>query len=82
MQTIPFAEIDGRHARAASTCIALIVGLDRLRPEVASFLGAILAEADVDQEVAEIIARLEGRGLVLGRPFFDRACAGGDTSEC
>lgn len=79
MQPIPLSEINRRHPSPPPPVIALVVRLDLLDPEVARLLVAVLAEADVDQEVAVVLGRLEVICFLVGRPLVDRARAGGDA---
>jgi len=75
MQAIPLSQIDSRHPRPSSPLITLIIRLYLFTPEIARLLPALLTEADVDQEVVEVWARLEVRCRFLGGPFVDGACA-------
>jgi hypothetical protein len=52
VQAISITQIDGSHTCSPAAVITLVVGLDRLDPEVASPLWTVLAEADVDQKIA------------------------------
>lgn len=76
MQAIPLAQINRRHARPPPPLIAPIIALDRLDPEVARLRRAVLAEADVDEEVAVGVVGLEIGCRVVGRPGVDGARAG------
>jgi hypothetical protein len=66
VQPISIAEVDRRHSGAQSSVIAAVVGLDDLPPMFARRGVDVLAEPDVDEEVAEGGGRLEIR-CVLGR---------------
>jgi len=77
MQPIPLAQINRRHPRPAPPIIAPVIPLDGLDPVLPDVFPAVLAEADVDQEIAVVVVRLEvGRGRGRG-PLVDRARAGG-----
>lgn len=76
VQSVAVAEVDGRHAGAAAAVVAPVIRLDGAAPVLAGLLRAGLAEADVDQEVAEGQVGLEVWGRGGGRPRVDRACAG------
>lgn len=79
VQAIAVTQVDGGHASAASAVVALVVGGNDLAPGVSRLLGTVLAEADVDEEVAVFLVWLEvGCGGFAG-PFVDRPRAGRDA---
>lgn len=79
MQPITLAKVDSCHSSPSPSVVPLIISLDSLPPEIASLLWAVLAEADVDEEVTVVKVRLKVRRRCLGGPFFDRTRAGCDA---
>lgn len=79
VQAIALTQVDCGHASAASAVVALVVGGNDLAPGVSRLLGAVLAEADVDEEVAVFLVWLEIGGRVFAGPFVDWSCARGDA---
>jgi len=77
MQAITLTQIDRGHAGAASAVVALVVEWDDLAPRVSDLLVTVLAETDVDEEVAVFLVGPEiGRGNFAG-PLIDRSRARG-----
>ena len=74
VQPIAFPEVDGSHSRTSSAVVALVVRLDGLFPVVADVAGAVFAEADVDEEVAEGVVGFEVGRRFVGRPVVDVGC--------
>lgn len=72
MQAVAVAQIDRGHAGAPAAVIATIVLLDLAAPQVAVLGGRVLAEADVDEEVAVGEVRLEIGRRGRRRPGLDR----------
>lgn len=70
-KTITVSQIDSSHPHSSPAVISLVTTLDRLLPEVPDAAIAILAEADVDQVVAELVIRLKVRGRIFGGPLVD-----------
>lgn len=70
MQPIAIPEVDCRHANSPPALVAVIVFTNGLAPEIASLGRAcFLAKANVDEEVAVCVARLEvGSWAVDCRP--------------
>jgi hypothetical protein len=67
MQPIPISKINRCHPGPPPPIIPGVIRLDGLAPEIPHVLPHVLAEADVDQEVAVLVVRLEvGRGCVGG----------------
>lgn len=73
MQPVSLPQVDSRHASSSSTFIPSIIGFDGLDPEVAEASLAVLAEANIDEEVAELVLGFEVRGRFLGGPRIDTA---------
>lgn len=76
VQAITFTEVDCGHAGPASAIVALVVGRNDLAPRISRFLGAVLAEADVDEEVTVCLIGLEIWRRFFAGPLVNRACAG------
>lgn len=76
MESITFPKIDRSHSSSATTVISGVVGLDSLLPELSGLGRTVLAEADVDQEIAIVEIGLEIGSCLLRGPFVDWPCAG------
>jgi hypothetical protein len=79
VQAIAVTQVDGGHTSAASAIVALVVGGNDLAPGVSRLLGTVLAEADVDEEVAVFLVWLEIGCQFFAGPFVDWSRAGGDA---
>jgi hypothetical protein len=71
MQPVSLSQVYGGHPRPAAPVVASVVGLDCLLPELAPLLGAVLAKADIDQEVAVVEAGFKVVGRFIGSPLVD-----------
>lgn len=79
MQPIPLPQIDRRHPRPPPPLIPLIIRLNSLAPKLSLLLGAILAESDINQEIAVVEVRLEIWGGVGRGPVVNGSGAGCDA---
>ncbi len=70
-KTITVSQIDSSHSHSSPTSIPLVSTLDSLLPEIPDAAIAVLAEADIDQVIAELVVRLKVRGCIFGGPFID-----------
>lgn len=77
VQTVALTQIDRGHASAASAVVSLVVGGNDLAPRVSDLLVTVLAEADVDEEVAVFLVWLEIRCGIFAGPLVDRFGARG-----
>jgi hypothetical protein len=74
MQTVTIPQVDGSHADALPSFLADIVGLDLVSPEIADVLRTVFTKTDVDEEVGEVVSRLEvGYGFERS-PLVDVDC--------
>ncbi len=76
MKPVPLPQIDSRHPCPPASVVATVIPLDRLDPKISHLLLAILAETDVDQEVAVVRIRFEIRRVLGGGPGVDGTGAG------
>ncbi len=70
-KTITVSQIDSSHSHSSPTIIPLVTTLDSLLPEIPDAAIAVLAEADIDQVIAELVVRLKVRGCISRGPFID-----------
>jgi len=74
VQPVSIPKVDGSHASTLPSLLANIVGRNLVAPEVADVLRAIFAEADVDEEIGEIVAWREVGDGGVGGPVVDGYC--------
>ena len=79
MQAISLPQINRRHPRPPPSGITPVVILNGLLPEIPDAAVAVLAEPDVNQEVAERVFGLKVGGRFGGSPIVDGTCACVDT---
>ena len=75
MQPVPFGQIDCCHPRTPPSSISLVVLLDFLDPEIPNTLVTVLPEANVNQEIAELLFRLKLVSLTGDTPLIDERLA-------
>ncbi len=68
MQAIPLPQVDSRHPRPPSSLVTLVIRLYGLDPKVTDTLFTFLTEADINEEVTELVVGLELWRRCLGRP--------------
>ena len=71
MQSIPFGQVDCCHPRTPPSSISLVVLLDFFDPEIPNSLVTVLPEANVNQEIAELLFRLEIISMTGDAPLLD-----------
>ena len=79
MQAISLPQINRRHPRPPPSGVTPVVILNGLLPEIPDAAVAVLAEPDVNQEVAERVFGLKVGSRFGGSPVVDGTCACVDT---
>lgn len=74
MQSVAVAQVDGALADALAAVVALVVGFHEAGPLGAGGLGAVFAEADVDDVIAVGVCRLEGVDGCSGGRGLNELC--------